>query len=61
MLLVSKVGIFGVLASSMMLFFGGMVLLVLSGRIGMLQRLVGMSLQPLIMIYTLYYMSTPVT
>ena len=49
MLLLRKVGISGVLASYMMLMFGGILLLDTSGRSDMRQIRVGMSLQPLIM------------
>ena len=60
MLLVRKVSIFGVLASSMMLSFGEMLLLDPSGRSDMHQIRVGMSNHPLIMISPLYVMSSPV-
>ena len=60
MLLVKKVGIFGVFASSMMLLFGGMLLLDSSGRSDMLQRRVGMYLHPLMMISPFNDMSNPV-
>ena len=59
-LLVSKVGIVGVLASYMMLLLGGMMLLDPSGRRDMRQICVGMSRHPMMMISPLYDMSSPV-
>ena len=52
-----NVGIFGVLASSIMLSFGGMLLLAQYGSSDMRHRRVGMSLQILIMTSPLYDMS----
>ena len=49
MLLVRKVGISGVPDLSIMLLFGGILLLDTYGRSDMLQRRVGMSRQPLMM------------
>ena len=60
-LLVSKVSIFGVLDSSMMLSFGEMLLLAPSGRSDTRHRCVGMSRQPLMIIYPVYDMSAPFT
>ena len=60
MLLVRKVGIFGVLASSTMLSFDGMLFLDKSGRSDTRQRHVVMSRQTLMMIYPLYYISVPI-
>ena len=57
-LLVSKVGISGVIASSIMLLFCGKLFFDPYGRSGMLQRRVGMSRQPLMMNSSLYDMST---
>ena len=50
-LLMRKVGIFGVLASSMMLLFGRNLLLYPSGRRDMRHRRVSMSCQPLMIIF----------
>ena len=57
MLLVRKVGIFGVLASCMMLLFGGIFLLDPSGKSDMRQRRVGISRHSLMMISPLFDMS----
>ena len=59
-MLVRRVSIFGLLASSMILSFGGILLLYLSSSSRMRHRRVGMSCQSLMMIFPLYYMSDPV-
>ena len=59
-MLVRKFGIFGVLALSMMLLFGGIMLLDPSGRSEMRQICVGISRQPLMITSPLYDMYDPV-
>ena len=59
-LLVVKVGFSGLLDSSMMLMFCGILLLDPSGRSDMRQRRVGASHQPLMIISPLQDMSYPV-
>ena len=56
----SKVGISCVISSSMILLFGGMMLLYPSGSSEMRQIRVGMTCQPLIMTSPLYDISSPV-
>ena len=60
-MLVRKFGIFGVLALSMMLLFGGIMLLDPSVRSEMRQICVGISRQPLMITSPFYDMSDPVT